>query len=354
MVSARKRLRQAEMQTEGEKNRYDQQVLGVRSDVEQLYWDLYSAERDYAVETLSRNRAAAFLNETELRAKAGLVGPDQVANARTFLAQQEILLLDREESLDQVSDRLAVLIGNRPSGQAARFRTVDDPPVGGPVGPVDSLVRLATENNLDLRAAQRDIDAATALSDAARWEALPSVDLVGSLGGSGLGGRTQDVIFGTDTLRIAAAPGFSDAFNQVYHRDFPNWSLGVQVTFPIGLRSGMAEKDRLDADVVGAQESLIEKSRLLEQQVRAVCRDLERGRHRLDVVREGVAAAQEQVRIGIIEFRNGRTTAFELVRLGEDLAVAEQRYYQERVRTAKAAAALHALTSGSYQGGGTL
>jgi len=354
MVSARKRLRQAEMQSEGEKNRYDQQVLGVRSDVEQLYWDLYSAERDYAVETLSRNRAAAFLNETELRAKAGLVGPDQVANARTFLAQQEILLLDREESLDQVSDRLAVLIGNRPSGQAARFRTVDDPPVGGPVGPVDSLVRLATENNLDLRAAQRDIDAATALSDAARWEALPSVDLVGSLGGSGLGGRTQDVIFGTDTLRIAAAPGFSDAFNQVYHRDFPNWSLGVQVTFPIGLRSGMAEKDRLDADVVGAQESLIEKSRLLEQQVRAVCRDLERGRHRLDVVREGVAAAQEQVRIGIIEFRNGRTTAFELVRLGEDLAVAEQRYYQERVRTAKAAAALHALTSGSYQGGGTL
>jgi outer membrane protein TolC len=215
---------------------------------------------------------------------------------------------------------------------------------------VDSLVRLAKENNLELMATQRDIEAATSLSDAARWEALPSVDLVGSLGGSGLGGRTQDVVFGTDTLRIAVAPSFSDAFQQVYKRSFPNWSLGLQVSFPIGLRSGLAEKDRLDAEVVGARQLYIEKSRQLEQQVRAVCRDLERGQRRLDVVRDGVAAAQEQVRIGIIEFRNGRSTAFELVRLGEDLALAEQRYYQERVRTAKAAASLKALTSGSYQG----
>ncbi len=348
-VSASKALRHAENQLEGEKARYDQRVFALNSDVEQTYWDVYAAERDYAVQMLTRDRATAFLKETELRAKAGLVGPDQIANARTFLAQQELQLLDKEESLDQQSDRLASLIGERPGGGHTRFRTTDEPPISPGVGSVDSLVRQSLQANLDLLAAQRDVDAASSLSDAARWEALPSVDLVGSIGGNGLGGHTQDVVFGTDTLRIAAAPGFSDALRQVYKRDFPNWSLGVQVTIPIGFRSGLAEKDRLDADVLGAQQSYLEKSRALERQVRAVCRDLEHGERRLEVARDGVRAAQDQVRIGLIEFRNGRTTAFELVRLGEDLAVAEQRYSQELVRSAKAAASLKALTSGSYR-----
>jgi outer membrane protein TolC len=61
-----------------------------------------------------------------------------------------------------------------------------------------------------------------------------------------------------------------------------------------------------------------------------------------------VDASQEQVRIGLIEYRNGRTTAFELVRLGADLAAAQQRYSEALVRTAKAAAELRHLTSGAY------
>jgi hypothetical protein len=56
------------------------------------------------------------------------------------------------------------------------------------------------------------------------------------------------------------------------------------------------------------------------------------------------------VRIGLIEFHNGRLTAFELVRLGEDYAIAQQRYSGALVRTAKAAATLRQLTSGGYPG----
>ncbi len=57
-------------------------------------------------------------------------------------------------------------------------------------------------------------------------------------------------------------------------------------------------------------------------------------------------AAQEQVRIGMIEFKNGRLSAFELVRLSEDFAVAQQRYSDALVKTVKAAAELKQLTSG--------
>jgi hypothetical protein len=58
-----------------------------------------------------------------------------------------------------------------------------------------------------------------------------------------------------------------------------------------------------------------------------------------------VDAAAEQVRVGIIQYRSGMTTAFELTRLAEDYALAEQQLSQALVRTAKSAAALRQLLS---------
>ena len=46
--------------------------------------------------------------------------------------------------------------------------------------------------------------------------------------------------------------------------------------------------------------------------------------------------------------RRGQTTAFELVRLGTDLATAQQRFSQALVRTAKAASVLRFLTSAGH------
>ena len=342
-VSARKQLVKSERESEAAKARYDQQVLAVHSDVERTYWDLYAAERDYAVQLLTRDRAKAFLNETELRARTGLIGPNQVASAKTFLAEQELQFLEREEQLDHQSDLLASLIGVRPDIGVTRFIPTDEPPSAVVVDSIDMLVDHALKNNLDLQAAQKDVEAARALAHAANWEWLPSVNLVGSLGGYGLAGSPRN-----DTLSTPYIGNFDDALRSVSKREFPAWSVGVEVSIPIGFRSGLGEKDRLEAQVHGAEQRYIEQSRTLADQVRATHRELSHGTQRLKAARDGVEAAQEQVRIGLIEFHNGRTTAFELVRLGEDFAVAQRRYSEALVRTAKAAATLRQLTSGAY------
>ncbi len=351
-VSARKQASKTDREMEAAKARYDQEVLVVRSEVEQTYWDLYAAERDYVVQKLTRDRAEAFLRETELRARTGLIGPNQVANARTFLAEQEILLLDREEHLDRLSDQLASLIGMRPNQDRPRFVTMDSPPDEFPSEDVNELVQRAVERNLALQAAKSDAEARRALSRAAFWEALPRVDVVGTLGGNGLSGTARDVVFGSDTLRTMRGGVFGDALRQAVKREFPVWSVGVEVTIPIGLRSGLGEQERLEADVALAEQRVLQQERLLEEDVRASFRELMNGNRRLTAARSGVQAAQEQVRIGLIEFQNGRSTAFELVRLGADFALAQQRYSQALVRSAKAAAQLRALTSGAYAASG--
>ena len=344
-VSGKKNLTEADNEAETMRARYDQEMVATASEAERKYWDLYGAERNYAVQRLIRDQALEFVRDTEIKAGAGLYGPSETASARTFLAEQELLLIDREDQYAVASEKLADEIGARPAG---RFVTTGEPPDEYTPEPPDVLLARAMENNLSLKAARADVEAKRALADAAGWEWLPSLDLVGTIGGSGLSGSAQTVFFGSDTLLTTTGGPYSDAIREAIHRDFPNWSVGVEMSFPIGFRKGRGEKDRLEAELMAADERYIDEERKVRTGLMDSYRDVANVGRRLDFARRGVEAATEQVRIGRIEFENGRATAFELVRLAADFAAAQNRYSDALVRTAKGAATLKQYTSGSY------
>ncbi|HEU5310545.1 MAG TPA: TolC family protein, partial [Candidatus Eisenbacteria bacterium] len=242
----------------------------------------------------------------------------------------------REEDLDRISDRLASVIGMRPK-TAPRFHPTDTPPARFPIEPEQGVVDRAIRQNRDLAARERDVSAAQARVQGAGWNRLPRFDVLGSLGGTGVAGDSSSM-----------NQSFGDAFSQATSRDFPTWSAGVSLSFPLLLREGRGEYDRLRGESERLSQDYEERRRVLEEQVRAAHRALVRAERRLDAARLGVEASREQARIGVLQYRSGQTTAFELVRLGTDLATAQQRFSQALVRTAKAASVLRFLTSGSY------
>ena len=328
--------------------RYDGSLLTVRTDVETIYWELYAAERNHAVTRITRQRAQAFLDDTRLRARAGVIGPSQVASAEYFLVEAEQAVLDTEENLDRLSDRLASLTGRRPGGP--RFRTDDEPPRNFALVEEDSLVAVALERNQELQALREEADALRALSRGASWDARPTLDLMGGLGGNGLGGVPRDVYFlgSADPVRTTIDGDRGETLGQALSGDHPTWNVGFVFALPLGNRQGKGEHGRLRAEVVRAEQVLLGARRDTEELVRAQHRELERGRQRLAIAARGVQASTRQVDIGMIEYRNGQTTAFEIVRLTADLATAQQRYSDALVRTARAAAILRQLTGGWY------
>lgn len=325
--------------------------LATAAEVETAYWALYAAERDLAVQQLITEQSRSFLREVELRAQVGIVGPGAVASAQAFLAQQGQVLLDSEEQLDQLSEHLATLMGRRP-GAGGRFRAQGEPPANWPAAEEGELVDLATARNLVLAAAGESLGAARARSSAARWNALPQLDLFGALGGRGLGGRGRDVIVdfggsGPDTLRNATDLGYGDTIEQVLGRDYPSWRWGLRLSLPLGGRD-RGERDRLRAEEARAAAAYEDARRALAEAVRAQHRELARSEARLALAETGVGASLEQLRIGRAEFTSGRATAFELVRLAADLADAQRRYSAALVRSARAGATLRRLTAGAY------
>ena len=350
--SARGDLSFAERNLDGARARYDGAVLAVRTEVESVYWELYGAERNHAVTRLIRDRAATFLEDTKLRANAGMIGPSAVANAEFFLTEAEQAMLDTEEQMDRYSDRLASLMGRRPS--ALRYKSWDEPPTEFPEVSQDSLVAVVMHRNPDLQALAANAEAQRALVKGSVWDARPTLDLIGGLGGSGLTGVPQDVFFpgSTDPVRTNVDGDRGQSVSQALGRDFPNWNVGFVFALPLGNREGRGERDRLRARVVRAEQNLLAGQRILEEEVRAQHRELQRGTKRLEIATRGVAASIKQVEIGMLEYTNGRTTAFEVVRLAAHLATAQQRYSDALVRTARAAAVLRQLTGGWYPGTG--
>jgi outer membrane protein TolC len=348
--AARSSLDFAERNRQGADARYDGAMLAVRAEVETVYWELYAAERNHAVTRLIRDRAAAFLEDTGKRARAGIVGPSAVANAEFFLTEAEQTMLDTEEQLDRLSDRLASLTGRRPAG--VRYRAWDDPPASFPVVMQDSLVAVTLRRNPDLQALGRETDALRALERGAAWDARPTLDLVGGIGGNGLAGQARDVFFPgqPDPVRTEVDGDRGDALDQSLRREYPTWNVGLVFALPLGSREGRGERDRLRAEIVRGEQVLVSSRRALEEEVRAQHRELERGQQRMEIATRGVAASIRQVEIGMLEYDNGRTTAFEVVRLAADLATAQQRYSDALVRTARAAAVLRQLTGGWYPG----
>jgi outer membrane protein TolC len=332
----------AERSLDAARARYTEATLAVQAEVTTTYWDLYASERDLAVQRLIAERAEAFLDEASRRADVGLVGPSEVATARVFLSEQQLNELDGEERLDEVSDRLVSLLGRGPDDES-RFHPTSEPPADMTVESVDALIGRALAWHGELRAARRDVEASRAEADGARWNAFPTLDVVGSIGGNGLDGKGRAVDFGDTTIVIDADGGLGESVKQAVTGDFPLWSVGVTLEVPIGFREGRGERDRLNAEVERAEQQAIEIERTLQEDVRARHRELRHGLRRLELAREGVDASLDQVRIGTIEYENGRTTAFELVRLGADLATAQERYSDALVRTAKAAAELRRL-----------
>jgi outer membrane protein TolC len=338
--SARSPLTSAERDLDAARSEYEDAILEVELDVTAAYWDLYAAERDYAVQLLIVERARAFLGEVETRSRAGLVGPSDVAGARVFLAQQELALLDREEELDEASDRLSSVLGDRPQGDLSRYRPTTEPEKEFRSDDLEELLERARVENRELRAAKHELESRRAEERGAAWAAFPTLDLMGSLGGNGLAGSGRTIVFGGDTLRSSVDGGFTDALGQVGGRDFPTWSVGVHFSVPIGFREGRGERDRLRGEVQSAETRVVEVERELEERTRAAHRRLAHASARLEVAEVAVTASLEQVRIAQIEFTNGRTTAFEITRLGADVAETQRSYSEALVRAAKAAAEL--------------
>jgi HAE1 family hydrophobic/amphiphilic exporter-1 len=189
---------------------------------------------------------------------------------------------------------------------------------------IEAAVKNALENRTDMVAARKSLERDDLSLRLARNQLLPQVDLTASYGAAGAGGTEliRDPPFGGPV--VDTIPGdYGDALSEVFGRDYPTWSIGLQLTYAIPNRS---QKASAAAAQITKDQAVASYRRLelqVAQEVRTAARGVESGFRSVTAAQAARVLYEQRLDAEEKKFAAGMSTNFLVTQAQRDLAQAE-------------------------------
>lgn len=300
-----------------------QQVIDVITDTITVYCELYFSIENLAVERRSRSLAAKLVEDNGKRAEIGVMSPLDVMQARSDLASREERVLVAERTVADNENFLKQLVTDEVTRLLETHLEITPPqlPDNDPPELERDLAR-AFDIRPDYRQALLDIQKRQITVIFTRNQALPRLDLTGSLG-----------INGIDT-------DLSTSFERVSGQQNNNlaWNIGAIFSVPIPNRTGTGNREVSKLEALRALVELkrLEQSILVEADNAAG--QIETTRKRVEATSVARDFAQQTLDAAQTRLENGTTTTFEVLQFQRDLATAEANAYRARADAIQAIA----------------
>jgi outer membrane protein len=308
--------------------RFREAVVQTVAAVKQAYWTLKAASANVGVQQQSLQLAEQLARDNRIRVDAGQSPPIDLVQAEAEVAQRRENLIQATAAAGDAEDRLRRLI--MPPADAsfweARLETIDEPSAPGALPDLDAAVRRTLDIRYDIARAGYDLK--NAQTDVAYFanQKLPDVRVETSYRGSGLGG--------TEFLRAGGFPGsitgtrrrsFGDALGQAFTPDYPAWSLGVTISYPLGRSYEEAGAARAEIERRQAAQRIASLKLDAVETVRRAARQIRSNAERMDAARAGATLARERLDVEQRRFEVGLSTTFLVTQAQRDLLQAEVR-----------------------------
>jgi outer membrane protein TolC len=311
--------------------RLQESVARTSGDAETAYWSLVSARAAVAVQQRSLDLALELERTNRARVDVGQSPPLDLVTARAEVAQRrENLIVARTAAL-QAEDVLRALIFDptRTDFWNARLEPADAVPPAGAPPDVDAAVRRALAERPDIAEARKQIQIGDTTVLLSRNQTLPDLRLQATYVTNGLGGSRL--------LRTGGFPGtvvgtentsFGTVLGQVFTSDFPTWTLGFTLNYPLGksVEEANLARARLERDQSAARLRSVEL--VAVRQVRDAALRLEQNRQRIETAQLGRELAEQRLDAEQKRFEVGMSTSFLVIQAQRDLAVARNNELQ--------------------------
>jgi outer membrane protein TolC len=302
-------------------------MVHTTADVKAAYWNLVSAHATVEARRSALALAEELVRVNKAKVDVGQSPPLDLVSAEAEVASDQEQLIIAETAVKQSEDKLRLLIfdpTNRDVWHTA-LELVDSPPVGMTALDLESAVTNALNDRADLARARKDIENAQTGLKFANNQKLPDVRLNASYQANGLGG--------TEVLRAGGFPGtvvgpgavtdFSSVLNQLFGRDYPTWSVGVNVSYPLGESAEQASAARAALERTQAGERLKSDEGRAIQQVRDAGWKVEMNAKRIETTRAARELAEQRLDAERKRFEVGMSTSFLVIQAQRDLAQAK-------------------------------
>ena len=323
--SNRLQLKVAKKNREISDVQFQQTVTNTVAGVKDLYYDLIYAMDNLEAQRKSLSLAQKLLDENQIKVRVGTMAPLDVVSAQAEVASREESVISAEAALFNAEDAVkrAIFAKNDPSMWALRIVPRDRPTAEPMAVDVAAAMQRALNERTDIVAARKNLESADYNVQYASNQKLPDLNLVAAYGASGVGG-TQIQRQGFGGPIIATIPGgYSDALSNVFGRDFPTWTLGVNFSYPIFNRQAEATSARAKISREQSQASLRRLEMQVASEVRSAGRAVETNFKRVDSTRAARVLQEQRLDAEQKKFAAGMSTNFLVTQAQRDLALAE-------------------------------
>jgi outer membrane protein len=320
-----------------------QNVQATVTAVEQAYWDLVYAIENLQVKIESRDLALELNRITKIKIDVGSQAPIDIVQTESGVAARELDIITARAAVGDAEDRLKRLLNFASAGRwNDHVVPTDQVRVEAVKIDFEAGAAAAIENRPEIRAAKFTAANAKVTYDYSKNQLLPQLDLNASYGYGGLGGPNHlvDPITGQPT-GVVVSGGYSDAFSEVTHRDFHNWTVGLNFSFPILNRAARGAKGVSLWVLQSSLASLEQLQQNVTVNVRTAARAIETARQSIEAAGKARELAERNVDAEKKKYDNGLVTSFEVLSVQNDLATARSAELQALTQYRNAIVAYH-------------
>ncbi len=312
------------------------QVIATLQQVEQAYWDFAAAKVLVEVKQQSLELAQKLLEETRERIRVGTSAPIDVVQSEASVATRNQDLILARNAQANSEDALKKVLGFQTPAEWAVKIIAAEPYVFEPLD-VDlaSSIETALDKRPEILRQEMNLGITNLNVKLARNAVLPSLDLTGSYGFSGIGGTLtiDDPITG-EPSRVKG--GFDDSLDQIIDADYPNWGIGLALKVPLGNNDAKANLAQRRFEHHQNQTRLFALEQSITHDVRVAVRYLYDGAASVEAAEASKVLAERNVEAEQTKFANGLSTNFLVLQIQDDLANAQLSNLQARLNYRKA------------------
>jgi outer membrane protein len=302
-----------------------QTARGVRN----AYWDLSYAINNLKAQQEALTLAQQSLKDNEKRVEIGTMAPIDIVQAQAEVASNESSVIVAEASIKQAQDRLRALILDpaSPNFWTVEFDPTDPAPFTEQAIDVDGAVRNALDKRTDLRGAKNSLEQSDVTIRYFKNQIMPDVNaqvnyITTGLGGTPIVNPAALALAGASSSSVVAPSGFGSVLGDVFQNQFPNWTVGVQINYPLGSSTAQANLARAKLQYQQAQAQLKNLELNVALQVRDTGRSVQTNQKRVQSAKASRELQEKKLEAEQKKLAAGMSTSFFVFQAQRDLAVA--------------------------------
>ena len=322
------------------------------------FYDLMYAIGNLAVQRESLDLAQQSLKDNRARVEIGTMAPLDIVQAEAEVATREEAVIVAEAAIERQQDVIRTLVfsPNTPDFWNARIEPTDSVTFVPAAVNLDEAVKNALSQRTDLQVARKNLENTDVSIRYFNNQDLPEVNASVNYGAQAIGG--VGLLRGPSSGLIPGEiigrqeKGYWDTLGTVFGGDFPGWTIGLDVTYPIGRSANEVNLARSRLQHTQQERSVSSLELSVTSQVRDAARNVQTNAKRVDATRSARVLAERRLEAEEKKYQAGMTQNFFVLQAQRDLNVARNNELQALVEYLKSVVNYGAVQQVPLAGGG--